>query len=116
MISLVTATAPYPDMGTVNATSDLSNILVYANEITNGAFIPLVLAGFFLVIFFSSFFAQIRFSGVAKPDTSFAVAGFATFGMTVLFAAKDGLVSSSNFVISLAIAIIGAAWVFFSED
>lgn len=106
----------YPDISTINATDDLSNIIIYANDLTGGVLSPLILLSFFIIIFLGSFFAQFRFSGRGRPEISFAVAGFATFGMAVLMSMKNGLLDWIYLLITLAVAVLGAAWLYFSSN
>lgn len=106
----------YPTLETVNATTDLSNIFIYVNEITNGYAMPSVLGAFFLIIMLGSIFAQLRFKGTVRPDFAFAVAGFASFGLAVLMSLKNGLLNPAYLMISLALAILGALWVYLSGE
>ena len=108
--------APFPDIGTMNASNDVTQILVYVNTVTDGLFAPLVLGAFFLIIMFSSYFAQIRFYGKEIIESSFAVAGFATFGLSLLMNMENGLLNSTYVFISLAIAIVGFLWVVLSTS
>lgn len=102
----------YPTLSTVNATTDVSNLLVYVNTITNGVAMPLVLLSFFIVVFLAGLFAQMRFKGVVRLDFSFAAAGFSTFGIALIMSLKNGLLDPIYMFISLGIAVLGAALLF----
>lgn len=102
----------YADLSTVNATTDLSNLLLYVNNLTNGYAMPSVLVAFFLIIFLGGSFYQIRFRGDARWDFSFAVAGFITFGMAMIMSQKNGLLNPLYLLVSLAVAILGAVWLY----
>lgn len=106
----------YPTLDSVNATTDVSNLLVYVNTLTNGYAMPTVLFGFFIVTFLGGAFAQMRFRGSARFDAAFAVAGFVTFGFAVLMSLKNGLLNPVYLFISLAVAILGAVWMFFGSE
>lgn len=106
----------YPDISTVNATNDLSQLLIYANTITNGIFMPGVLFGFFTIVMLGSYFAQIRFSGRGRLDVSFTVAGFTSFGLSIIMMLSPGVIGTQYAVITLIISIIGAMWLFFGND
>lgn len=106
----------YPDISTVNATNDLSNLLVYANEVTNGLFAPGVLLAFFIIILIAGFFAQMRFKGSTRFDFSFTAAGFATFGFAVIMSLKTGLLNPIYLFISLAVAILGVVWIYLASE
>ena len=106
----------YQTLADVNATTDVSNLLVYANDLTGGILMPLILLSFFIIICIGSFFMQMRFSGRGRFEMSFAVAGFATFGLGVLMSSKNGLLNPTYLIISLGAAILGVAWLYFSSD
>lgn len=99
-----------------NTTSDLSQLLVYANDITQGLFMPSIVAGFFLVLFIGSALLQFRFTGRVRIETSFAAAAFSTFGLSVLLAGTTGLLNPIYVLISFAVAVIGAIWLYFTDD
>ena len=106
----------YAGIETVNATNDLTELLVYMNLVTGGAFMPSALFAFFMIILLSSVFSNLRFSGSSRFDISFAVAGFATFGLAVIMSSRDGLLNFIFLLISLVIAIIGVAWIYFNRE
>ena len=106
----------YPTLETVNATTDLANILVYANTITNGYFMPMVLFAFFIIVMIGSFVAQFRFSGRPNFQKSFAVSSFSTFGVAMLMSSKNGLLEPTILIITLVLTILSAMWLFFSSE
>lgn len=106
----------YAGLGTVNATNDLSNILVYANDLTGGVLMPMMLGAFFVVVLLGGYFMQLRFSGRARIDLCFASAGFSTVGMAVLMSLKNGLLNPIYLFLSIIVAIIGVAWLYFSQE
>lgn len=106
----------YPTLATVNATTDLTPLLTYWNTITNGLAMPLVLACFFLIIFFGTFFAQLRFSGRIRPETSFTAASFASVGLAVILSSQNGILDSSYIIITGVLAVVGVAWLYFSPS
>lgn len=106
----------YPGLDTVNATNDATAILVYANDLSGGTLMPMTLLAFFLIVAIGSFFAQMRFSGRGRFELSFTVAGFATFGFAVLMSTRNGLLNPAYLLISLAVAILGVAWLYFSQE
>lgn len=108
--------APFPDISTVeNATNDPAELFIYANTITNNSFMPLVLFSFFIIVLLGSSFANKRFMGRVRFELSFAVAGFSTVGLAVLMSMKNGLLSPIYVWISIAVAIIGVAWLALTE-
>lgn len=106
----------YAGLDTVNATTDLSNLLLYVNDLTNGYAMPSVLFAFFFIVFLGGAFYQIRFRGSARFDFAFAVAGFGTFGLAMIMSSKNGLLNPLYLLITIAVAILGAIWLYFSQD
>lgn len=105
----------FQDLSTVNATSDLSNILIYVNNITGNAAMPALLFAFFLVVLLAGYTAELRY-GRGRFSSSFTVAGFTTFGLAVIMSMKTGLLNPIYLVISLGLAILGVVWVYLSSD
>ena len=105
----------YRTMADVNATTDVSEILVYVNEITNGWAMPSVLFALFMIVFIGGLFTQIRFKGAVRPEVAFVTAGFITVGLAVLMSLKDGLLLPRYLFTSFAIALLGIAWVYLSQ-
>lgn len=106
----------FPDLSSVNATSDLSNLLVYVNTITNGIAMPAVLLAFFFIVLIGSFYAQSRLTGKQRIDVSFVVAGFVTFALALIMSLKTGLLNVIYLVFSLAILMIGVMWIFLGKE
>lgn len=106
----------YPDLSTVNATTDVSNLLLYVNDLTNGLAMPVTLVAFFFLVLLGGAFAQMRFRGSIRIDFAFAAAGFSTFGLAVILSLKTGLLNPLYLFVSLGIAILGAVWLYFSQE
>lgn len=106
----------YPDLSTVNATSDLSVLLVYANDVTQGYFGPLVLGAFFLIVLIGSLMAQYKFSGRIIPATSFAAASFAAAGFAIIMASVNGLINPIFVILTIVMSLVGVIWLVFSSD
>ena len=105
----------YPDISQVNATNDLTQLLVYCNTVTGGQFGPWVAWSFFIIALLGSYFAQMRLTGRPKLDVTFASAGFVTVGFSLLMSIEAGLLSTAHVIIFLLISILGAMHVLFSE-
>lgn len=99
-----------------NTTGDLTELLVYTNDVTSGLFSPLILFAFFMIILLGSFFSQKRLGRDADFAVSFAVAGFLTAGLSYIMMLRDGLLSPFVGLITTFIAIIGVAWLWFSRN
>ena len=105
----------FKTLADVNATTDVSELLVYVNDITGGFALPLTLLAFFLVIFLGGLFFQIA-RGTMRPEVLLAVSGFATFGMTMILAQKPGLINPIYIFMSLGISILGIMWIALSSE
>lgn len=108
--------APFAEISSVNATNDVTELLVYMNTVTDGYFMPMVLLAFFIILCLGSFFMQMRFTGRGRFELSFTVAAFATFGFAVIMSTKNGLINPSYLIISLVAAVLGVAWLYLSSD
>lgn len=106
----------YKTLADVNATTDLSEILLYVNDITRGWAMPSVLFSFFVITLLAGSFAQMRFRGDFRFDFAFATAGFATFGLAVLMSIKTGLLNPIWLFTSLGVALAGVVWIYMSQD
>ncbi len=105
----------FPDLSTVNATEDLSELLIYVNLLTGGWAMPLVLLSFFMIILLGGLFTQIG-KGTMRPEVLLAVSGFLTFGLAIIMSIKEGLLNPIYVFMSLGLALLGVAWMFLSSD
>lgn len=106
----------YPGLDSVNASSDLSELLIYVNTLTGGTAIPAVLGSFFLILAIGGSFLQLRTTGRIRYDFAFAAASFATFGMAVIMSLKTGLLAPQYLFITLGLVILSAVWLYLSTD
>ena len=105
---------PYPYMNGTAITSDLSQVLVYVNVVTNGLFIPFLIIFFFCVTLITSLIMQQRFTGAIKFETSVLAGSFVTTGLTTLLF-MNGLCDWSYLGISLGVFILALIWVVNSQ-
>lgn len=99
-----------------NVSEGAQVLLVYANDITGGLMTPLILFAFFIIIMMGSYFATKRQIGTGNLPASFTVAGFTTFGLSILMSLIPNLINPLVYVICLAISVIGLIWLMFSRD
>ena len=107
--------APYLDISTVNATGDISNILVYANHLTGDILMPVILVAFFLISCIGLYFAQIRM-GRDRIDIAYTVASFLTFGFAVIMSSKDGLLNPVVLIITFVMSVLGVLWLWMAGN
>jgi len=99
-----------------NSTTDLSQLLIYTNDITGGSAMPIVLFAFFVISFLGSAFLNVRFRGVFRFDFCFAAAGFTTFGLACIMSLKNGLLNPFYLILSIIVAVIGVAILYLSSN
>lgn len=102
----------------INGTKVSGNILeifVYANSVTNGFAIPMIVASFFLLVLISSMMMQLRFSSRVRPDVAFLASSFATLGFATIMEQQTGLLNPLYFFIIIGLTIISLLWVSVSE-
>ena len=104
----------WADISTVNATNDLSQFFIYANNVSEGVFMPMLLFAFFVVTMLSSYFFQMKWKATARFDTCFGVAGILTLGMAAILSTINGLISPGYLLITALVAVVGVLWMWFS--
>jgi hypothetical protein len=98
------------------AGENLAYFFVYANSVTHELFGLFMVLSFFLVVLIGSAFAQLRTTGRLRPETSFLAASFVTLGFATILEQYSGILSANNFVILIAMTIIGIIWVVMSSN
>lgn len=106
----------YPLINGTIMGSDLSYMFVYANSITHGIFMPIVVIAFFSVVLIISLMMQLRFTGNIKPETSFAAACFATLGLETILAQKTGLISAPYIILTIGLTILSVLWLIWDSE
>lgn len=99
-----------------NVSEGLHILPVYANDITGGIFMPLILFGFWFIIAMGIYFAQYRQTGMVDFPVGLTVASFLTVGLAVMLRVIPGLISQNVLVITIAISIASLMFLFFSRD
>lgn len=100
----------YDSLSTINATEDVTQLLVYCNHITNGLFGPTILYSFFIIVLLANYFYQLRYSAKPKFDVSFAVAAFVSAGFAIIMSLEPGLLWYGHILICVALAGVGVLW------
>lgn len=98
-----------------NTTEGIHTIFLYVNDITSGMFMRLIFVALFIIILFGVYFSQQRRKGDGDFTAAFSIAGFVTFGGTLLASMIPGLIDLFSVVTSLVIAILGALWLLLSN-
>jgi len=106
----------YPYMNSTLVGNDLSQILVYANQITGGAVSFWMVITFFLVVFIGSAMWSFRTTGRIKIEVHFAAASFANLGWVILLSSIVGNFMQPYLIMaSIGLAIAGGLWLFLSN-
>jgi hypothetical protein len=106
----------YPELNGTQIGTDLGQLFVYANTVTHSWFGLIMTLSFFLVVFMGSIFAQMRFSGRVRVETSFLASSFVTLGFATILEQTSGILSPIYFYIIVIMNILGILLVKFSSD
>lgn len=106
----------YPPINGTLLNSDLGYIFVYANQVTGGLAIPIILLAFFLVVFLGSLFMQMRMTTRMRPEVSYLAASFATLGFTTIMASIVGINLTFWLWVSIVMTFIGVLWVMLTAE
>ena len=105
----------YELMNDVNASEGIHTAFIYVNQITGGLFMNMLLFAFFIIVTVASYNLGRR-DGDGDFPASFAVSGFITACLAMIFYLIPGLMNLSTVIISIVIAIIGFIWLIFSRQ
>ena len=100
----------YETLSSVNTTEGMHTLFVYANVITTGWFMRLVLLGLFCVALFGSFYARRTELGQGDIAISFVVASFITLVGSVVLSLIPGLIDM--FTVGLIIGVFAISLLF----
>lgn len=114
LVPLVSAT--YKSITEYNLSAGLQVPFVYANDITGGLFIKLLLVAIWLIFSIGSYFIQKRNIGSGDFPTSLAVAGFVTSVVAILLRLVPNLVDGLTLAITIIVAGISILYLLFSRD
>lgn len=89
-------------------------ILIYLNDILP-IFMPLLLFVYFMIVLLATYLTEMRLKGEGDFFSSFAVAGFLTFGLSIILTFIPGLINIIIPITCLAVAIIGFIALFLSR-
>jgi hypothetical protein len=106
----------YPAFNGTNMSTDITYIFSYANSVTHGSFVLMMVIAFFLIILISSFMMQLRFTARIRPETSLLAASFATLGFAIILSQTTGLLDAMYVFILLGITIVSFIWSAFGND
>jgi hypothetical protein len=105
----------YPVINSTYVGSNVMGIFVYANDVTKGFAVPLVVASFWIVLFLTSLLMQMRFASRIRPDVSFLASSFATLGFATILEQTTGLLNPLYFFLTIGLTIVGVLWVSMTE-
>ena len=107
----------YPLITEYNLTSGLQTVFVYANDITSGIFIDILLFVIWATVTFGMYLAQRRTGGDSADFSGcMAVGGFVTAICAVLLGLISGLVNNVTYTIVICVALISVIYYFFNRD
>lgn len=100
----------------MNLSKGLEVPFIYANEISSGLFMKVVLAMIWAVFCFGSYFIQKNKYGSASFPTSLAVAGFITIVSAVLLRLIVGLVDGLTLAVTIIIGTVSILYFLFHGE
>lgn len=108
--------APYPVLNGTLVSNDLTYLMVYANSVTSGWFVPIMVIVFFLGVLITSLGLQFKYSSRIRPETSFVASCFATLAVAAVLEQRTGLLSPLYFIIIIAITCLSVLALIMSPD
>jgi hypothetical protein len=105
----------YETLAARNSSEGFQVIFLYVNDVTGGLFVNLLLFCLFCIVLLGSYFAQKRQTGTGDFPASFATAGFFIAGLSFLMLLIPNFINIFTAVISFAVAVIGAFWLYQSR-
>lgn len=105
----------YPYINGTLVGSDVTEMFVYANTVTGGWAVPMIVMTFFLTTLIVTMMMQLRFSSRIRPDVCFIAASFASLGFATILIQKSGLLNPTFFIITLSAFILSLIWAALSE-
>jgi tetrahydromethanopterin S-methyltransferase subunit B len=96
--------------------SNLAELLVYANSVTNELFGLVITVAFFAVVLIASLMFQLRLTGRIRPETSLMASSFATLGWATILEMYSGILSPVYFFFIIGITILSILLVALSSD
>lgn len=106
----------FETLGDVNTSEGLHTIFVYANDVTGGMFINMLLFTLFVVTAMGHYYARERIGGGGDFAVSFAIAGYFVAGAAMLMLMIPELIGLTTVTISIGVAIMGTLWLFMSRS
>lgn len=112
---------PYPMITDMNMTQGLQVPLCYANNVTGGLFVRLLLFAVWIIFVVGGYFIQKRSVGTGDLPSSLAVGGFVTSVFAILlrlvqYNGTSCLVDGWTLSITIVIAGISVLYLLFSRD
>jgi len=106
----------YPTLDQRNTSEGIQVLFSYANDVTNGLMIKMVLVSFFLIVTFASYYSVKRTSNKDDMPVSVAVGSFLTSILAILFSLIPDMISRATLIITINISIICVAWLFVNRS
>lgn len=105
----------YETIDAYNTSEGLHVLLYYVEDIVPG-FIAMVLAAFWIISVFGSFFAQKRISGTSSMKSSVAAGSYATAILAIIISLIPNLIRIETLVTAIGVSILATIWLFIPED
>ena len=99
-----------------NVSQGVQVIFQYANDITSGIFMRMVLLAIWCIVTFGLYFNQRRINGSGDFPASATTGSFVLIAFSSLIRLISGLIDNVTFGIILVLGLVTAVWFFFSRD
>lgn len=106
----------YETLANRNQSEGFQVLFIYANDITDGWYLNLVLFALFMITALGSYFSMYRTRNKGDFSVSFAVAGYVTFITSLLMSLIPNLINTSIVIICFALAVVGSLWMLLSRS
>jgi low temperature requirement protein LtrA len=106
----------YPTLDQRNTSEGIQVLFSYANDVTGGLMIKMVLVSFFLVVTFASYYSVKRTSNKDDMPVSVAVGSFLTSILAILFSLIPDMINRDTLIITISITIMCVAGLFVNRS
>lgn len=106
----------YETLSSVNTAEGMHTLFIYANTITTGWFMRLVLMGLFFIVLLGSFYARRTELGQGDIAVSFVVASFVTLIGGVVLSLIPGLIDMFTVGVIIAVFAISLLFLFLGKN
>jgi hypothetical protein len=106
----------YENINGTLAGNNINYFFLYANSVTHGWFVLMMIISFFLIVLISSLVMQLRFTSRIRFEVSLLASSFATLGLATIIEQFSGLLEPFYFFILIGLTALSFIWVALSSE